>query len=354
MSLLETTISEILTGPFIWILVILLISINAIVYYKNKNDILFRLTFSIALIVFYTVLATAIITNLRNAKDSNAWWIFGSLAIIFAVILIIVVTYIIFFTVIKPINIILEQNEKLARGDLTNTVPEWKYKNDEIYSLGTSFNSITKNFELMIKNITSASYTINSSTSSMAQSIQELNASFEQITSVVSHIATSTADQNKMVRQSLTRVLLLADKFQDHATKITQTTSLIESISSQVNMLALNASIEAARAGEYGRGFAVVADNIRSLADQTKSSLVEIGKTVSELKTEMNSEIRLIINDIEEVLDVSETTNSGSEQASASTEEQSAALQEISASSQELTHLVENLESLMTQFKLTD
>lgn len=74
--------------------------------------------------------------------------------------------------------------------------------------------------------------------------------------------------------------------------KINELTNEILNISSQTNLLSLNASIEAARAGDAGRGFAVVADEIRSLADSSRNTagnIQKISKMVTEAVTELSN-----------------------------------------------------------------
>lgn len=65
----------------------------------------------------------------------------------------------------------------------------------------------------------------------------------------------------------------------------------VNEIATQSNMLALNASVEASRAGEYGKGFAAVAGEVRSLAEQSRQSTVQVRTILQDVQNAINAAV---------------------------------------------------------------
>ena len=269
-------------------------------------------------------LAFAEYTQLRNQY---------TIAIIALTLLFIAFAFFVAVRIVKPIIRLKKSAQQLAEGDLTVHVPV-KGK-DEVAQLAIAFNTMSAALRHLIQTVSQSAHGVNTASHEMYNNASNSGDIAEQISTVIEEIARGAVEQAESIQSGAEMVMTMTDSLEtvaasaeqaahmitevnaamDRGTQaiaqqtilsqagqastervehsngillqkldeIAQITNVIRAISSQTNLLSLNAAIEAARAGEHGKGFAVVASEVRKLAEQASHSASDIDTLLVQL-----------------------------------------------------------------------
>ncbi len=231
-------------------------------------------------------------------------------------------------SVTRPLQRCLSAIEQISHGRLDATLPDLD-RRDEIGRLLGATAKMSDSLRRQIAEIQESANVLARSATEISTATTQFAGSFPEVATAVNETVTSlreikqtaqlssdksvelmenarnvasvsqagarsvsdTVETMDRIQENMTAIAQSIVNLSEQAQSIAEIINAVEDLSEQSRLLAVNAAIEAAKAGEQGKGFAVVAAEIKSLADQSKTSTAQIRNILQEIQRAMSKAV---------------------------------------------------------------